>query len=105
MHSGLRILLFVLILPFSLYAQELATHSWRGVLHNDAGASVKSGTIHLAGKNGEFVSGTLADGSFRFPDLAPGKYEIDVVVDGVSHRYTELLELSAESPPAIVIIS
>jgi hypothetical protein len=105
MHRGLRILLFVLFLPSSLYAQELATHSWRGVLHNDAGASVATATIRLAGKNGEFVSGTLADGSFRFPDLAPGKYELDVVVDGINHRYSGLLELSAESPPAIVIIS
>jgi hypothetical protein len=105
MHNGLRILLFALFLPSSLYAQELATHSWRGVLRNDAGASVQTTTIHLAGKNGEFVSGTSADGSFRFPDLAPGRYELDVVVDGIDHRYTEPLELSAESPPAVVILT
>jgi hypothetical protein len=50
MHSGLRILFFALFLPISLYAQELATHSWGAVLRNDAGASVKAATIHLAGK-------------------------------------------------------
>jgi hypothetical protein len=85
--------------------RKLATRSWRGVLRNDAGASVKAATIHLAGKNGEFVSGTLPDGSFRFPDLAPGRYELDVVVDQIDHRYTEPLELSAESPPAVVILT
>jgi hypothetical protein len=105
MHNGLRVLLLALFLPSSLYAQELATHSWRGVLRNDAGASVQTTTIHLAGENGEFVSGTSADGSFRFPDLAPGRYELDVVVDGIDYRYTEPLELSAESPPAVVILT
>jgi hypothetical protein len=70
MHSDLRILLFALFLPSSLYAQELATHLWKGVLRNDAGASVKTATIHLVGKNGEFVSGTSADGSFSVPPIS-----------------------------------
>jgi hypothetical protein len=51
------------------------------------------------------VSDTSTDGSFRFPDLAPGEYKSDVVVDGIDHRYTEPLKLSTESPSATVTIS
>jgi hypothetical protein len=105
MHTGLRTLLVVFFLASSLYAQELATHSWSGVLRNDAGAPIKTATIRLAGKNGEVISDTSADGSFRFPDLAPGGYEFHVIVGGTDHRYAAVLELSAESPPAMVTLS
>jgi hypothetical protein len=105
MQSGLRLVLLMFFLPSWLCAQELATHSWRGVLHDDAGASIQAAAIHISGKGSALVSSTAADGGFLFPNVAPGRYELDVVVDGVNHRLGELLELSAEFPSAIVTLS
>lgn len=101
----MKSLVFVLFLPFLLNAQETATQYWRGVLHNEAATPAKSATIHLVGKNGEFVSDTSADGSFQFPNLAPGDYKLDIVTDGVAHHYTEPITLKADSPAAVVTLS
>ena len=97
--------LFVLFLPSLLRSQEPAAQSWKGVLHNDAGISTKNAVIHLVGKKGELVSGVSADGSFQFPNLAPGDYNLNVVIDGTINRYKEPLKLKADSPPVVVTIS
>jgi hypothetical protein len=100
-----QILLFVLFLSPCLSSQELATHSWSGVLHNDASATAKSISVHLVGKKDELVSDTSSDGSFQFPNLAPGDYKLDVVIDGVVHHYAEPLKLKSDSPQAVVTVS
>lgn len=105
MLARVQIVLCVLLLSPWLCSQEPANQFWSGVLHNDAGASSKSSSIHLIGKSGELVSETSATGSFQFPNLAPGDYKLDVVIDGVVHHYTEPLRLKPDSPPAVVTIS
>jgi hypothetical protein len=100
-----HILFFVFFLSPWLCAQEPAAESWRGVLHNNTNASAKNISIHLVGKKGEIVSNTSADGSFQFPNLEPGDYKLDVVIDGVVHRYAESLKLKPNSPPAVVTVS
>lgn len=99
------IFLFTFFLPSLLYAQEPVAPYWKGVLRNDSGAFTKSATIHLIGKNGEVVANTSADGRFQFPNLAPGDYTLNVVINGVVHSYKETLKLKANSPPAVVTVS
>jgi hypothetical protein len=105
MSTCTRILFFVLCLPSLLYCQGTATQHWGGVLQNDSGASAKKITLHLIGKRGDLASEVSSDGSFQFSDLAPGKYELDVVIDGILHRYSQPLQLKADSPSAIVTVS
>src|ERR1700734_4214659 len=99
------VVLFVLFLPTLLGSQEPAAKYWKGVLHNDAGTSTKSAAIHLVGKKSELVSDTSTDGSFQFPNIAPGDYNLFVVIDGTINRYNEPLKLKADSPPVVVTIS
>ncbi len=99
------IFLLAFFLPSLLCAQEPASQDWKGVLRNDAGAFTKSATIRLVGKNGKLVAETSADGSFQFPNLTPGDYNLDVVIDGIAHPYKETLKLKPNSPPGVVTIS
>src|ERR1700722_8223193 len=97
--------LFIFFVSSLLCAQELATRSWGGTLQNNAGASIHGATIRLLAKQGELSSKTSADGSFQFPNLAPGDYELEVTVDGVVHLSVEPLALKADSPSAVVTLS
>ena len=55
---------------------------------------------------GELSSKTSTDGSFQFPNLAPGDYKLEVTtVDGILHRSVEPLRLKADSPSAVVTLS
>ncbi|MBB5342315.1 TonB-dependent receptor [Tunturibacter empetritectus] len=97
--------LLVFFVSSLLCAQQLATRYWGGTLQNNAGASINGATIRLVAKQGELSSKTSSDGSFQFPNPAPGDYTLEVTIDGVVHRSVESLRLKADSPPAIVTLS
>ncbi len=105
MRKPALFLLAFLLLCFSLQGQELTTRSWRGVLHNADGAPIQSASIHLIGGHGEMVAETAADGSFRFPNLPPGSYQLAVVIGGVGHDYATPLDLTTDAAPVVVTLS
>ncbi len=108
MYSGLKFLLLLLFVCPTFHAQELVTHDWRGILHTDAaapGAPDRRITIHLTGRTGELIAAPAADGSFQFPNLAPGTYSLSVVMDGTSHHAAGSLTLNTQSPPATIALS
>ena len=105
MRKCFQNLLLLLFLPSVLSSQELAPHVWRGRLHTDSGTPVQSATVRLIGEDGEQLAKTSEDGNFGFPDLVPGRYDLSVVVDGVSHPYAQALKLTSNSPLANVTLS
>ncbi len=66
-----KLLWFCLLwLPFSLYSQ----HNLSGMIYNDEGTPLNS--VHL--DINTLCTKTLADGSFKFQNLAPGDYTIRI---------------------------
>src|SRR5580658_7479048 len=102
MLKGSALVLLVLLLTSGLCSQELAVRSWKGELENDAGGAIKVAQIHLIGGHGELVSETDSQGRFQFPKLPPGSYQLVVVVNGVGHNSSRILNLKPDSPEAIV---
>jgi Carboxypeptidase regulatory-like domain len=74
--------------------------AWRGALTDAFGRPVRSAEIHLIGGHGELVARTAANGSFAFPELPSGDYEVVVVVGGREAAYLKALHLSATSSPS-----
>lgn len=66
-----KLLWFCLLwLPFSLYSQ----HNLSGMIYNDEGTPLNS--VHL--DINTLCTKTLADGSFKFQNLAPGDFTIRI---------------------------
>ncbi len=105
MRTGKGFVFFLLFLTTLVQAQELTTRSWRGTLHNGTGAAVQGAEIHLIGGHGEVVETTAADGSFNFPNLPAGNYQLAVVIEGVSNSYATALDLQPNSQPGAITIS
>ena len=74
--------------------------AWSGALTDESGRPVRSAEIHLIGGHGELVARTAADGSFAFPELTSGNYEVVVVLGGREIAYRKALHLSAVSSPS-----
>jgi hypothetical protein len=80
--------------------------AWRGTLTDAFGRPVRSAEIHLIAGHGELVARTAADGTFAFPELTSGDYEVAVVLDGREVAYLKALHLSAtSSPPRLTLAS
>ena len=105
MRISARFFLVLIGLLSYLPAQQLATRSWRGVVRNSASAPLGGAQLHLTGGHGELVAVATSDGSFEFPSLPPGNYQLVVVVDGVGHNYALSLDLTNDPPPASVTLS
>ncbi len=57
-------------------------HVLRGLLVDPSNAAVPQAQIHLRSPGGEWVAATDGVGQFRFEDVTPGNYEIEVSVAG-----------------------
>jgi Carboxypeptidase regulatory-like domain len=99
-----RFLLLLLFLSPNLNAQQLTTRSWKGTLHDSAGASITGAEIHLIGGHGELVAQTQTDGSFQFTNPPPGSYQLTIVIAGAGHNATAPIALTPDSQPAIVTL-
>ena len=64
---------FFFFFHHSLHSQQLSTRSWKGLLHDAAGAPIKDAEIHLIGGHGEMVAETQADGRFAVRQSAAGE--------------------------------
>jgi hypothetical protein len=98
-------LLLMLFLWIPLFSQIPASSGWGGVVRLDGASPGKKVSIHLSGKEGEHVADVSEDGAFRFPHLVVDSYVLSVVIDGVKHRYAGLVDLSTESPPAVIHVA
>ena len=86
--------------PISGSEQVTEATAWRGALADESGRPVRSAEIHLIGGHGELVARTATDGSFAFPELPSGNYEVVVVLGGREIAYRKALHLSAVSSPS-----
>ena len=102
MQTVARLLLILLLSP-ALNAQQLTTRIWKSVLHDASGAPIQGAQIHLIGGHGELVAETGPDGSFQIP-APPGSYQLAVVIAGVAHNATAPIDLTADSPSAIITL-
>lgn len=76
-----------------------------GALTDASGQPVRSAEIHLIGRNGELVARTAADGSFAFPEVPSGDYEVAVVLGGREVAYQRALHLGTISAPSRLTLS
>ncbi len=83
----------MLLCVCSLQGQKLATHIWRGVLVDEAGAAIKGAEVHLSGPRGELVAQTGEDGGFRFLGFLPDRYKLSVRIAGATSKHDEALDL------------
>src|SRR5882724_5031128 len=74
-----------MILPLLLFmAQAGETPSLRGVVTDPSGAAIPGAAVQLRGPGGERRAKTVSTGSYSFPSLAPGVYQIRVSANGFS---------------------
>jgi hypothetical protein len=66
----------------TVYAQT--SGSLRGVLTDDSGAVIPAAVVTLTGNGPQKSTQTQADGSYVFPNLAPGDYTVRATVPGFS---------------------
>ena len=62
--------------------------SWAGVLRDNAGTPVVGATVVLADISGKpaYTAKTKVRGEFAFAAIAPAKYGVSVVTEGVTYR-------------------
>ena len=104
MFTGLKYSLLLLLLPPSLFGQELAARCWKGVLRNDAGAPIAGATVRLF-EHGDLASTTRADGGFEFCNITPGDYALVVEAAGVSHRDAQSVALENNFRPGVIVLA
>jgi len=104
MRAPARVLFFLFCCSI-LSAQQLATRSWKGVLDSGDHTPVQGAEIHLIGGHGELVANTGNDGSFEFPNLPLGNYQVVVVVNGAGHSAAAPVDLSGDFPTATITLS
>lgn len=76
---------------------------WGGVVRDASGAVVAGATVKVTGQMGTRTARTGPDGSFRFPSVAPGRYE---VTTRLPHRAaTEALSLELPGAEAVLTVS
>jgi hypothetical protein len=105
MQSWLRAVVFTIFLSCLFTGQKLSAQSWRGVLHDDTNAPIKSGEIHLDSEKGDFVSKVSADGTFEFSSIPPGSYKLSVRTAGATHIATTGIQITQHAAPAIIVLS
>jgi Carboxypeptidase regulatory-like domain len=109
--AGRRMSVFyiVLLVPFllCLAAQARAADkvSWKGVVHNAAGAPVSGAKVKLAGKDGSPEAATAADGQFQLPSLTAGQYRLTIESSGKKADYPQPLNIAAGAPAVVITLS
>src|SRR5437868_15392347 len=74
-----------MLIPLLLFlAQAGDTPSLRGVVTDPSGAAVPGAAVQVRGRGGEKRARTAGAGSYSFPSLAPGVYDIRVTAKGFS---------------------
>src|SRR5437879_13307217 len=85
LHHKLRhfyvFLLAVALFAWSAMAQT-GTGTIRGVMTDDSGAVIPAANVALTGKGVSKTAQTQADGTYTFPNLAPGQYTVNVAFQG-----------------------
>ncbi len=74
-------LLAVALFAWSAMAQT-GTGTIRGVMTDDSGAVIPAANVALTGKGVSKTAQTQADGTYTFPNLAPGQYTVKVAFPG-----------------------
>src|SRR6516165_753940 len=74
-------LLAVALFAWSAMAQT-GTGTIRGVMTDDSGAVIPAANVALTGKGISKTAQTQADGTYTFPNLAPGQYTVKVAFPG-----------------------
>ncbi len=106
MPSVLRLLLFALLLPLLVNAQDALQSSLQGSLLNATGGPVKDAQIRLMGATAAIpIAVVTPDGAFRLPALAAGTYTLEVVSGGSAHRAQEPLNISTGVVSVLVTLS
>lgn len=78
----MKVLCVLLAIAASMAAQEPAAPGLRGTVTDPSGAAVPGAIVQLRGPGGEKRTRTDPAGSYVFPSLPPGKYELRVSARG-----------------------
>jgi hypothetical protein len=84
MHGPILILVLVITAAF-LQAPALAHASIiTGTVNDPSDAAIVGASVTLMGTNGQTILNTLTDGrgGFRFDNVLPGEYRLDIQKDG-----------------------
>ena len=81
---ALRTLCALVVLLWVAMSASGAEPAWSGIVRDKGGAAVENATVKLrdVAKGREYSAKTLAKGEFSFDAVAPGTYELSVLVDG-----------------------
>ena len=83
LSAGAVLAVFLLLASGAALAQQQAGNVF-GVVTDDQGGRLPGVTVTLSGAGAPLVQVTDARGQFRFPGLAPGRYQVSAHLDGFS---------------------
>jgi hypothetical protein len=86
-------------------AQQPVQGSWKGVLHNPAGAPIAGAKVGLAGNGNGSEASTGADGSFTLEPLPAGQYSLTVQTKDRKIKYAVPINLAATGPAVSLSLS
>ncbi|MGA8629726.1 MAG: carboxypeptidase-like regulatory domain-containing protein, partial [Terracidiphilus sp.] len=93
------------LVPLLPAQQPLAAVTWQGTLRDAAGSPIAQATIRLAHEGAETQAVTGADGSFRFPELVPGQYQLTVEARGRKVVSSSSIAINAGASPAVLFLT
>jgi hypothetical protein len=98
--------LAVLLFCGSSFAQAVVNSRLTGVVTDSSGASVAGAQVVLTETHTGLVRNTQsdADGSYTFPDLPTGNYQIDVKKDGFNAYVQKNIVLEVGSNPTLNVV-
>ena len=101
------LVLFAALLLFgaSLSAEEPSLPTWRGTIHNAAGAPLAGAQIRLTGNRESAEAKTAADGQFHLKPLPPGQYKLTIIAEGRTIEYAQGINLQSDPSPVNVEVS
>jgi len=103
MRSKLVLGLCVFLFPTVLWAQAISTSQVRGVVQDSTGAAVAGATITITQTATGAVRTTTSagDGAYGLPDLAVGRYRLEVTKEGFNKYVANDLILTVGVNPTV----
>src|SRR5262249_4038819 len=100
----LSVILAVLILCGSGFAEESGQASWKGIVKNASGAPVPSAKVTLKGKDKSAEATTAADGRFQFSSLQAGEYHLTIESKSTKADYAQPVALANGAKAVVVTV-
>ncbi len=93
------------LMAVAAHAQQPAQASWKGVLHNPAGAPIPGAKVSLAGSGNGSEATTGNDGAFTLDPLPPAQYSLTVQTKDRKIEYASPIDLVVAVPPVALTLS